>query len=184
MSARSSFDYTVVRVVPRVEREEFINAGVILFCRTRAFLDARIALDERRILALAPELDGETLAEIREHLASIPRICGGAKDAGPVARLSRPERFHWLVAPRSTVIQPSPVHSGLCDDPAAALERLFAEMVLLPETATGDSVVLSRPGYDATLAALRHALAAAGLDEHARREIEAALRAIEIAESH
>jgi hypothetical protein len=129
MPARSSFDYAVLRVVPRVEREEFINAVVILFCRTRAFLAARIALDERRLLALAPELDSDTLAELRAHLETIPRICAGAPDAGPIARLSQAERFHWLVAPRSTMIQPSPAHSGLCTNPTAALDRLFAEMV-------------------------------------------------------
>jgi len=132
MPARSSFDYAVLRVVPRVEREEFVNAGVILFCRTRAFLAARVALDEQRLLALAPELDAETLAELRAHLDTIPRICAGARDAGPIARLSQAERFHWLVAPRSTMVQPSPVHSGLCTNPAAALNRLFAEMVQRP----------------------------------------------------
>lgn len=130
MPAHSSFDYAILRVVPHVEREEFLNAGVILFCRTRGYLAARIALDERRLLALAPDLDAETLAEIRAHLDTIPRICAGERDAGPIARLSQAERFHWLVAPRSTLIQPSSPHSGLCDDPAAALDRLFSEMVL------------------------------------------------------
>ena len=133
MPARSTFDYAILRVVPRVEREEFVNAGVILFCRARAYLAARIALDEQRLLALAPELDADTLAEIRAHLDTIPRICAGARDAGPIARLSQAERFHWLVAPRSTMLQPSPVHSGLCDDPAAALDRLFDEMVSLKQ---------------------------------------------------
>jgi hypothetical protein len=136
MPARSSFDYAVLRVVPHVEREEFLNAGVILFCRTRGYLAARIALDERRLLALAPDLDAETLAEIRAHLDTIPRICAGERDAGPIARLSQAERFHWLVAPRSTLIQPSSPHSGLCDDPAAALDRLFAEMVHSPHPAS------------------------------------------------
>ena len=130
MPARSSFDYAVLRIVPRVEREEFINAGVILFCRTRAYLAARVALDEQRLLALVPELDAEILTEIRAHLETVPRICAGVRDAGPIARLSQAERFHWLVAPRSTLIQPSSPHSGLCDDPAAALDRLFSEMVL------------------------------------------------------
>lgn len=136
MPAHSSFDYAVLRVVPRVEREEFVNAGVILFCRTRAFLGARVALDEQRLLALAPELDSDTLAELRSHLDTIPRICAGERDAGPIARLSQAERFHWLVAPRSTMLQPSPVHSGLCADPAAALDRLFAEMVQPPHPAS------------------------------------------------
>jgi len=124
---RHSYDYAVVRVVPRVEREEFFNAGVILFCRVRRFLGARVALDQGRLAALAPALDP---AGVEAHLALIERICAGDVDAGPIARLPLAERFHWLVAPRSTVVQTSPVHSGLCADPAAALERLFALMAL------------------------------------------------------
>jgi hypothetical protein len=115
-----------VRVVPRVEREEFINAGVVLYCLTRRFLDARVELDERRLLALAPDADVEL---IRSHLRSIPRICTGGKPAGPIGQLSQKERFHWLVAPRSTMIQTGPVHSGLCEDPAKALEQLLQRMV-------------------------------------------------------
>jgi hypothetical protein len=126
MPARSSFDYAIVRVVPRVERGEFINAGVILFCRTRRFLAARIELDTARLLALAPEVD---LAEVRQHLAVIPRVAAGEPDAGPIGQLSQAERFHWLVAPRSTIIQVSPPHSGLCTDPAAELENLLNTMV-------------------------------------------------------
>jgi len=114
----NSFDYALVRVVPYVEREEFINVGVILFCRTQRFLAARIELDLQRLAALAPQCNGQA---IQTHLELIPRICEGA---GPIGRLSQAERFHWLVAPRSTIIQTSPVHSGLCDDPATALERL------------------------------------------------------------
>lgn len=128
MLARSSFDYAIVRVVPRVEREEFINAGVILFCRTRRFLGARVELDTARLATLAPDLDP---AEVKEHLDSIPRVCAGGAAAGPIGRLSLPERFHWLVAPRSTMIQPSAVHSGLCADPAAMLEHLMQTMVRL-----------------------------------------------------
>jgi len=124
--ATLSFDYAVVRVVPRVEREEFVNAGVILFCLERSFLDARIELDRARVLALFPATD---LAAIEDHLGVVPRICAGGDGAGPIGRLSLRERWHWLVAPRSTVIQVSPVHSGLCDDPAATLDQLAARMV-------------------------------------------------------
>jgi Protein of unknown function (DUF3037) len=127
--APSSFDYAIVRVVPRVERGEFINAGVILYCLTRGFLGARVELDVPRLLALAPDADVETL---RAHLDSIPRICAGGRKAGPLGQLSQKERWHWLVAPRSTVVQTGPVHSGLCEDPAAALEKLMDQMVRAP----------------------------------------------------
>jgi Protein of unknown function (DUF3037) len=128
--APSSFDYAIVRVVPRVEREEFVNAGVILFCLERDFLGARVELDRARVRAIFP---GADLATIEEHLAAIPRLCAGGGGSGPIGKLSRRERFHWLVAPRSTVIQVSPVHSGVCDDPERALERLFQRMVPVPE---------------------------------------------------
>jgi len=121
-----SFDYSVVRVVPRVDREEFVNAGVLLFCLERKFLDARIELDRGRVRALFP---GADLAAIEEHLGVVPRICAGGDGAGPIGRLSLRERWHWLVAPRSTVIQMSPVHSGLSDDPAATLEQLTDRLV-------------------------------------------------------
>ncbi len=133
MPARSSFDYAILRIVPHVERGEFINAGVILFCRERAFLGARTELDVPRLRALAPDLEPDTLAEIAEHLESIVRICAGERDAGPIAQLPQPERFHWLVAPRSTIVQVSSVHSGLTDDPAAALDHLFETMVRPPK---------------------------------------------------
>lgn len=120
------FEYAVVRVVPRVEREEFVNAGVIVSCPARDLLVARIELDEDRLLALDPTVDLEC---VREHLAAIPRICAGGDDAGPIGRLSQRERFHWLVAPRSTVIQVSPVHSGTARDVDAAVERLLERMV-------------------------------------------------------
>ena len=126
MPALSSFDYAVVRVVPRVEREEFVNAGVILFCLERDFLAAKVELDEPRVLALWPEADVEL---IRQHLEAVPRICAGSPDAGPIARMSLRERFHWLVAPRSTAIQTSAVHSGIADDPAAALAHLYDTLV-------------------------------------------------------
>jgi hypothetical protein len=131
MLARSSFDYAYVRVVPRVERGEFINAGVIVFCRTRRFLGARIELDAPRLAALAPWLG---IREVQQHLAIIPRICAGGPESGPIGALPLADRFHWLVAPRSAMIQTSPVHSGLCASPAAELERLAGALLRpLPE---------------------------------------------------
>jgi len=120
------YDYAVVRVVPKVDREEFINAGVIVSCPDLSFLEARIKLDESRLLALDPNVD---LEQVRKHLAAIPIICRGGDGAGSIGQLPQRQRFHWLVAPRSTVIQTSPVHTGRCNDPAAALERLVATMV-------------------------------------------------------
>lgn len=131
MPTLSSFDYAVLRVVPRVERGELVNAGVILFCLERDFLQARVELDEPRLLALWP---GTDLELVRQHLAAIPRICAGSPDAGPIARLSLRERFRWLVAPRSTMIQVSPVHAGLSEDPERALDELFRLMVLVPKS--------------------------------------------------
>ena len=121
-----SFDYAVVRVVPRVERGEYLNAGVVLFCSTKAFLDARIELDRERLTALEPAID---LALVQSHLDVIPRLCRGGDDAGEIGRLPQRARFHWLVAPRSTIIQMSPVHSGVHRDPAAALELLMDKLV-------------------------------------------------------
>ena len=126
MRVQSSYDYAIVRVVPRVERGEFINAGVILFCRTRRFLGARIALDADRLAALAPKVD---ITELMQHLAVIPLVCAGGAGAGPIGTLPLAERFHWLVAPRSAMIQASPVHCGLCDEPAVALEQLLEVLV-------------------------------------------------------
>src|SRR5262245_30760784 len=126
MPASDVFEYAIIRVVPRVEREEFINVGVVLFCRTRHFLDARISLDLQRLAALAPDLD---LDALQEQLNHIPVICKGGAAAGPIGILPQAERFRWLVAPRSTIVQPSPVHSGLCDDPQIELDRLVATMV-------------------------------------------------------
>lgn len=119
MPALHSYDYAYIQVTPRVERCEFIQAGVILFCRTKRFLAAEIYLDEGRLFALSPCL---SITTVRAHLELIPRICAGE---GPFAQFDRAERFHWLVAPHSTVIQSSPVHSGLCQDPAAALTKLI-----------------------------------------------------------
>jgi hypothetical protein len=127
MPALVSFDYAVVRVVPRVEREEFVNAGVVVFCLSERYLDARVRVDESRLLALWPALD---LDPVRRHLEAFPRICAGAPDAGPIAALPVRDRFHWLVSPRSTVIQVSPVHSGLCESPGRALDDLFRRFVL------------------------------------------------------
>lgn len=126
MPARSSYDYAILRAVPRVEREEFVNVGVILFCLERDFLGARVAPCLDRVRAIFPGADVEA---IEEHLAVVPRICEGGSAAGPIGRLSRRERFHWLVAPRSTVVQVSPVHTGLCEDPARALDDVFEKMV-------------------------------------------------------
>jgi hypothetical protein len=123
---RNAFQYAIVRVVPRVERGECLNVGVILLCRPKRFLGARIALDERRLAAFAPDLDA---ASIRPHLDAIERIAAGDPTAGPIARLGTAERFHWLVAPSSTIIQASEVHTGLCDDPATELDHLVATLV-------------------------------------------------------
>lgn len=126
MPARASFDYAIVRVVPHVERGERINAGVILHCHDHAFLDARIELDEARLLAIAPAVD---LDLVRVHLAAIPRVAAGE---GPIGELPLRERWSWLVAPKSTMIQTSAPHTGLCHAPEAALDRLLAELVRAP----------------------------------------------------
>ena len=126
MPDKFRYDYAVVRVVPKVDREEFINAGVILSCPDLSFLEARIKLDETRLLALDPHID---LDLVRNHLETIPTICRGGHEAGTIGQLPQRQRFHWLVAPRSTMIQTSPVHTGRCHDPAVALERLVATMV-------------------------------------------------------
>jgi hypothetical protein len=124
----ASFDYAIVRVVPRVEREEFINAGVIVFCLEKRYLDARIRLDEARLKALWPEVD---MALVREHLSAISRICAGDPEAGPIAELSLRERFHWLVAARSTMIQTSPTHTGLCEGTEDLLDRLERQFLAI-----------------------------------------------------
>ena len=125
---RNAFQYAIVRVLPRVERGECLNVGVVLLCRPRRYLGARIALDEGRLAAFAPDLDPAT---IRPYLDAIERVAAGDPDAGPIARLEPAERFHWLVAPSSTIIQASEVHSGLCDDPAAELDHLMATLVAM-----------------------------------------------------
>lgn len=122
----SAFDYAILRVVPHVEREEFVNAGVVVFCHDHDFLAASIELDRARLLALAPGVDLELIAK---HLSAIPRICTGGPEAGPIGALPMRERWHWIVAPRSTIIQASPAHAGLCEAPEAALERLMNRVV-------------------------------------------------------
>ena len=125
--ADAPFQYAVLRVVPRLERGEAINAGVVLFARTRKFLAARVRLDAERLRAIAPDADA---VAIRKHLDARARIASGAPDGGPIARLDQSERFNWLVAPSSTAIQPSAVHTGLCPDPDATLQRLYERLVL------------------------------------------------------
>jgi len=123
--ALSSFDYATLRIVPCAERGEFVNAGLVMHCPEAAFLECRVRLDESRLRALWPELDLEV---IREHLEAFPKVAAGDPEAGPIAKLSRRERFHWLVAPRSTMIQVSPVHSGMCESPAEVMEELFRRL--------------------------------------------------------
>ena len=130
MRATHAYDYAVLRVVPGAEREEFINAGVILHCLELGFLDCRVHIDESRLRALWPAVD---LDLIRQHLEAFPKITAGAPDAGPIAQLSRRERFQWLVAPRSTIIQVSPVHTGMSDSPAGTLEELFRRLVAMQQ---------------------------------------------------
>ena len=123
------FEYAILKVFPRVERGECINAGVVLYCQDERFLDARVHLDSGRLLALDPAAD---LEAVRAHLEAVRPVCAGSVEAGAVGRMPARERFGWLVAPRSTVVQPSTVHTGLTDDPAVELERLLRSMVLPP----------------------------------------------------
>ena len=121
-----TYDYAIIRVVPKVEREEFVNVGVIVSCASRRFLDARIELNERRLLTIDSTLDVEL---IQNYLAIIPILCAGGKAAGAIGQLPLRERFHWLVAPRSTMIQTSRVHTGLCQHLPDAIEHLLERMV-------------------------------------------------------
>jgi hypothetical protein len=123
---RNPFAYAIIRVVPRIERGERFNVGVVLFCRQRDFLGAHVALDEDRLRALAPDLDP---GEVRAHLGALVSVAAGDPDGGPVAELPASERFGWIVAPSSTVLQPSEVHTGLSEDPVRTLQQLFAELV-------------------------------------------------------
>ena len=123
---RSPYQYAIIRVVPHVERGEAVNVGVVLLCRSEGFVGARTHLDATRLTAIAPDAD---LASIGRHLEAIERVAAGDPRGGPMARLTTAERFHWLVSPASTIIQPSEVHTGLTDDPAAELNRLFEALV-------------------------------------------------------
>jgi Protein of unknown function (DUF3037) len=124
--ASSPFQYAVLRVVPDIERGEFVNAGVVVFARTLGFLAARVGLDRERLAAVAADLDPGPVAE---RLDTLARVAAGDPEAGPIARLEPSERFSWLVAPASTIIQPSPVHTGLCGEPERTLEHLFERLV-------------------------------------------------------
>jgi hypothetical protein len=126
VSERCLFDYAVIRLVPQVELEEFINVGVIVSCRQRQFLESRIRVNSERLRCFAPNLD---LASVNEYLDAIPKTCRGGDDAGEIGRLTQRERFYWLTAQRSTIIQSSPVHTGWTEDPCATLEALFAKIV-------------------------------------------------------
>jgi Protein of unknown function (DUF3037) len=127
----SPFVYTILRVVPSVERGERMNVGVVLFCRQRDFLGARVSVDPQRLQALAPDVP---LTEVQGHLQALVRVAEGADGAGPIAALPQSERFGWLSAPSSTIVQPSEVHTGLCEDPAATLDSLFRRLVQLPSS--------------------------------------------------
>ena len=126
MPGREDFQYAIVRVVPHVERGECLNAGVVLFSRRHGFLGAKTALDEAALAALAPDCEP---AGVRAQLETLERVAAGAEDGGPIAGLDPSERFHWLTAPSSTIVQSSAVHTGLTSDPAGELEHLFERLV-------------------------------------------------------
>jgi hypothetical protein len=126
---RLPFQYATVRIVPRIERGEFINAGVVLFCRQRGFLAARTQLDEPALAALAGDCDP---GDVRSQLQTLEAVAAGDPAGGAVAAMPQSERFHWLTAPASTIVQTSPVHTGLTGDPAAELDRLFGALVSRP----------------------------------------------------
>lgn len=127
MPATSSYDYAIIRVVPYVERGECINVGIILFCRTRRFLGALLHLDQPRLGVLAPQLD---FSAVQQQLEYLLQVCYGKEGSGPIGLLPPSERFHWLVAPRSTIVQTSPTHSGICSDPESTLQDLLKKLVL------------------------------------------------------
>jgi Protein of unknown function (DUF3037) len=126
VSEREDFQYAILRVVPHVERGECLNAGVVLFSRRLGFLGARTGLDAAALSAVAPDCVPD---EVRAHLSALERVAAGASDGGPIAALEPSERFHWLTAPSSTIVQPSPVHTGMTSDPAAELDHLFELLV-------------------------------------------------------
>lgn len=125
----AALEYCMLRVVPDIERGECLNAGVVLICRPKRFLDARIHLYHARLRAIAPWLDDASLTLLGAQLTLVSRICAGDPEAGPIARMGLGERWHWLTAPASTILQPGPVHTGLATDPAAELDRLFKRLV-------------------------------------------------------
>lgn len=127
MQDKHLFEYAVIRVVPRVEREEFLNVGVIVYCSRLKYLQLIYTLDTDRLLTFYPKLD---IAELAEHLKAFEAITKGSKDGGPIAQLDLANRFRWLTATRSTILQSSKVHPGFCGDPAAALQRMHATLVL------------------------------------------------------
>jgi hypothetical protein len=126
MPESTSFEYAVIRVVPYVERQEFVNVGIILFCKTLGFLEAMIDFELKRLTSFSPKSD---LKMIRDQLQTISTICSGGAEAGHFGKWSKSERFNWLVSPSSTIIQTSPAHSGISDDPSEALKRLYAFLV-------------------------------------------------------
>jgi len=127
MPGKHLFEYAVIRIVPRVEREEFLNTGVILYCKDLKYLDVLYSINKDRLNALCGTLD---CSEVEEHLQSFERICKGDKEGGPIASLDLPSRFRWLTATRSTVVQASKVHPGLCTNPAETLRKLYQQLVL------------------------------------------------------
>ena len=128
MQENQLFEYAIIRVVPRVEREEFLNVGVILYCKDLKFLDMRYTIDESRLQHFCKDLD---LAELKEHLVAYENICKGNVTGGPIAKLDLPSRFRWLTATRSTIVQSSKVHPGLCKEPGKTLDHLFERLVLV-----------------------------------------------------
>jgi hypothetical protein len=129
MPENQLFEYAVIRVVPHVEREEFINVGVVLYCGPQKFLKTKIHIDEARLKVLCSKVD---IPEIQKYIDSFQEICRGGEDGGPIGKLPIAERFRWLTAARSTVLQTSKVHPGLCNDPEEMIERLYKQLVLLP----------------------------------------------------
>lgn len=127
MQGSHLFEYAVIRVVPKVEREEFLNAGVILYCKDKRFLQTLFTLNDARLLAFTPAID---IAEIHAYFCAIKNICAGNAEGGPIAKLDMASRFRWLTATRSTVVQSSKVHPGLCIDPQQTLQRLYEQLVL------------------------------------------------------
>jgi hypothetical protein len=127
MQETHSFEYAIIRVVPRVEREEFLNVGVILYCRPHKFLRVLIHLDEQRLKAVSDKID---LVELKRHLHAIEEIANGAADAGPIGKLDMASRFRWLTATRSTIVQSSKVHPGICSDPQEKIAKLFEQYVM------------------------------------------------------